>query len=408
MKKVFVVSSLVAALAGCPSEEERRSEISLQLFPESGLGDGQIQVAFVAYQDGDGAWQPMPGNNGTYSAVVGERYGVAVGCLPMPSPPAQGSFNVLNIQHRTLDEQTELRDLSCYRLPQPESTITGTATGLAAGQVGTIHTGRRSIAEVADGPFSITAATGTHPLFGMARMRFPSNSPIAAVVRLPDAVFPSSSPIAIDFSKAVAPAVFPVTWPADIATGHISAAVRRDGSNSYTAEIFGTFKEYVAVPASLLQAGEILQVSAYVYFPDLDWSRSTELYLGAPEPVTIELAEPVEFVDATVPAAGRRLASFGLPALASPYPFVEQRFRADTYNDATRVTHHVTMSRGWVGSRPVSYTIPDLSMIPGHVPTLDLLLDRGMPWVLARDESNTSELVAGRKVLTYTKRGTIH
>lgn len=403
MQKTFFVCSLVAALAGCPSEEERRAEVTLQLFPESGLGDGQIQVAFVAYQDGDGAWQPMPGNNGTYSAVVGERYGIAVGCLQMPLPPSQNLLNLLNIQHRTLDEQTELRDLSCYRLPQAESTITGTATGLAQEQVGTIHTGRSSSVEVmADGRFSITAATGTHPMFGTTRMRFPGSSPTTGVVRVADAVIPSSSPIAIDFSKAVAPAAFPVTWPANM-SGSITTAVRRDGSSSYTAEIVSHGREYRSVPASLLQAGEILQVSADVQFPDAGWRWSTELYLSAPEPVSIELAEPVEFVDATVPSVGRRLASFALPALASPYPFVEQRFRADTYDDAIMVSHRVTLSRGWVGSRPVSYTIPDLSAIPGHVSTLDLLRDRRVLWELAREESNMRELVAGRRSLTYAK-----
>lgn len=408
-KKVFAVSSLLAALAGCPKDPTPGTEITLRLFPESGLGGGQIKVAFVAYQDGNGAWQRMPGSDGTYRAVVlDDRYGIAVGCQPQSYGPELSGYNTLNIQHLTVDEQTELRDLSCYDLPLGESTITGTATGLAAGEEGVIQTGLFASATVAaDGTFSITAENGTHPLFAFTRVPpAPIRTP-ARVVRGPDGVFPSSTPIAIDFSQAVAPSAFPVTWPAGVEFGYIASAVRRGGSNSITARINGTATEYKTVPASMLQTGEVIRVSAAAASPDFVSSRLSLLYLSTPGPITVELAQPVAFVDATVPSAGRRLASFGLPALSSSFPFVDQRFSASTYTDTSSVTHYVTMSRGWVGSQAISYTIPDLSAIPGYVSSLDLAPDGEVSWDLARDEISTREFIGGRKVLSYTKNGVI-
>lgn len=406
-KKVFVVSSLLAALTGCPKDPTPGTEITLRLFPKSGLAGGELKVAFVAYQDGNGAWQRMPGSDGTYRAVVlDDRYGLAVGCLPQQFDPESAPYNTLNIQHLTLEDTTEAEDLSCYSAVPTRGSVNGTAIGLQAGERGVIQSGSFDFAQVdSGGAFTLSAEPGTHPLFGLAHVPpAPMTVPVR-VVRGADLTIPATGPISVDFTDAVAPVSYPVTWPAGVSdVTSVTSTVRR-GANSIAARMRGPSNgtSYNTVPASMLQAGETIRLTA-IAPQDFDSSRLSILYLGAPGPLTVELAEPISPPAPTIPATGRRLAHFEFPAPGSSYPIIDHRFDISTYSDTTSATHYVTLSRGWVGSAAVSYDIPDLSGIPGYVDTLDLGAGEAT-WTLSRDEVNTREFVAGRKVLTYTKSG---
>lgn len=406
-KKVFAVSSLLAALAGCPKDPTPGTEITLRLIPQSGLAGGALKVAFVAYQDGNGAWQRMPGSDGSYRAVVlDERYGVAVGCLPQEFEPGTSPYNTLSIQHLTIDESTEVEDLSCYTATSTRGEVNGTATGLQADERGVIQSGSFDFAQVdSSGAFTLSAEMGTHPLFGLAYVPpAPMTAPVR-VVRGADLTIPATGPISVDFSGAVAPVSYPVTWPAGVTDVlGVTSTVRR-GAYSIAARMRGPSDgtSYNTVPASMLQAGETIRVTA-IAPQDVDSSRLSILYLGAPGPLTVELAEPISPPAPTIPATGRRLAHFEFPAPGSSYPIIDHRFDINTYSDTTSATHYVTLSRGWVGSRAVSYDMPDLSGIPGYVDTLDLQPGEAT-WTLSRDEVNTREFVAGRKVLTYSKSG---
>lgn len=127
MKATLLLAACLLVLApGCPSPPELGTEITLELLPEAGLGGGTLTVAFVAYQDGLGAWQRMPGSNGKYLAIIlNQRYGVAVGCEAHQPPLAPSSRNYLSIRHTTVAEATALRDLTCYTPPLQHETVSG-------------------------------------------------------------------------------------------------------------------------------------------------------------------------------------------------------------------------------------------------------------------------------------------
>lgn len=406
-KKVFAVSSVLAALAGCPKDPTPGTEVSLRLFPAGGLAGGSLKVAFVAYQDGNGTWQRMPGSDGTYRAVVlDERYGVAVGCLPQEFEPGTSPYNTLSIQHLTIDESTEVEDLSCYTAQATGGTVTGTVTGLLEGEIGNVQSGSFSFADADEtGAFTLSAGPGTHPLFGVTRVPPASLFTPARITRGADLTIPATGPITVDFSDAVAPVSFPVTWPAGAQpVGGVTSTVRR-GAYSIAARMRGPSNgaSYNTVPASMVQPGETIRLTA-ISSDDVDAARTSILYLGEPGPLTVELAESLSLSAPTIPDTGRRLAHFEFPVPGSSYPIIDHRFDINTYSETDSVSHYVTLSRGWVGSRAVSYDMPDLSGIPGYVGTLDLQPGEAT-WSLGRDEINTREFIAGRKVLTYTKSG---
>ncbi len=221
-------------------------------------------LAFVAGQDGDGAWRvldALPSMNTVYTLqVTGARYGLAYGCAS-----AAGDAITLTVVQATVSETTRVT-VACGGLSTATPvTITGTVGGLADAQPVRVHiagvaqqvTGTTS----APATYMLTVPMGTWDLFAL-RMTTPPL--FDRMLRRNSVILTGPTTVNLDFaSEGFAPEMRTVTFQGLSATetpGLIAIFRNTAGGTAFG----GSFPSgnYLAVPAAQLRTGDYHSVVA--------------------------------------------------------------------------------------------------------------------------------------------------
>lgn len=383
------------------------TEIVFTAYPADVLArdGGSTDVGFVAIQDGDGPWQVVTGQNGVYKArVQNKRYGVAVACKGHRQGSSSSTYSGVDVMLTTTDESTALNSYSCYT-PAAPKVVTGSVTGetgtdLAEVQVSSFE--RLQPAETRT--FSFHAPTRRLSVFGITRPVGSSSSSPSRVVRAPDVDTAVTSSVNVDFSQSMELATQPLTLATRPGTVTVSSGVY--SNNDFYVQARGTATSYRVVPASMLNAGDLIRVSATHTTDDLGWEISN-LFLAQPAPASIGFGQPLTAAAPSFPAGAQRLPVFSFTAGGATLANVSYDAVASTSTETQERSLHVSLSRGWLGGdRAVSYSFPDLSGIAGWQDSMALHPGE-VSWTVARGERSARVVVAGSTSYSVGRTGVV-
>jgi hypothetical protein len=416
MKKIIIIGSLLSAV-GCgdnigPVDDTpatRSTEITMNVIPAADLAanGGSTHVGFVAYQDGDGPWQPMEDRGGFYSAnIEASRFGVAVGCAPRLSQGSTIPVAFVSIQHATLAETTQLSDFVCVELMKPLR-ITGTASGLPSPRsvfiLGT-GAGSSNTSVRADG-FSVNAYAALTDVIGYFNGGSPGTSKVARVSNVDPR---QSLPISLDFAAAGAtPVTYPVTVPADSPPVLVSAHVRNssDGRLLHLWSLSNQ-REYSTLPRALLREGDLVRVGITRSQPGA--TQDSFVYLAEPGPASLELG-PAFTAPAPMLAKGTNpRATFSIGTPAASLPVVSYQLSTSTRAADAIAWQSVTVTQDWLKSGGLTeYQLPDLSGLPGWNAMMALAATAPVKWEAARYEKSSTSYQANLRLRVGTASGEI-
>jgi hypothetical protein len=416
--KPFALVAVLTAFTSCTEAEQAPAplpppvEVTLNLIPPAGFAASALRIAVVAFQDGDQEWTKMEGADGIYKATVqGPSYGVAVGCLV-----DEGSRTISTVgavYYRTTDESAIISDSSCFtpsRANEDYGMVTGTATGLTAGEAGFVEIGEGNGAGVGtDNRFSLFAIKRTYPMWGIIRAVADRTAPPLRVVRAADVDLSSTTPVAINFAQAKEFISKPVILPANVPP-NVPVMVWSEVRNDEVAplRLYGTTKQYSAVPAEMLHRGDVMCVTARATV------NGTIAYEDCPrsaQPLQVEFPQMFSRMPSQsprFPRTGSHLPQFPIRSEDTAFPFMEYEILAFTDSSAninTRLAMFISKHR--LSEEVVYWSFPDLSGLPGYIATLEPQRGAEMSWRMTRTESNTLEVQAGRRALTAEIYGSL-
>jgi hypothetical protein len=235
-------------------------------------------LTWVAYQDGDGAWQRATSDGaGVYTLVLANRaYGLAYAC------PGPDGVDVA-IYHATTDEIPALA-MRCF-IDAPMITVSGTVTGSVAGRSVAVFIGDRSAS--ATGPelaYSRTVAPGVHDVLVVEA------DPIAPrrvhVLRGVDLT--SDTTLDIDLSGAAD--LVANAWTADIPDAAIFAQLWADRGGRASFFAGQPSASWWGAPSTVLAGADLHRVRAQTP----DGTRRVTRYLRDPAPLDFVLPAPLD------------------------------------------------------------------------------------------------------------------
>lgn len=407
-------SSLLMLAAACGGDDidpsglpgdlpNNNTEITFTVYlaNEVAKNEGDVFVGFVAYQDGDGPWQLMPGANGVHTArIAGKRYGLAVGCLPPPPGVLLPLAATVSVHQSTTDETTSLRDLSCYQ-PRRSKPVTIVATGDAGQDTMWVQSTYPTPRLVTTQPISMSAPVGKFSVFGLTVPPGGLYTSPRKIVRAQDVDSSIDSPVLVDFSRAVEPILQPLNLPPGAPVSARSVVINQ---TSYISMI-ATSTSYRTIPTSMLRAGDLIRVSAST--SNGSHSTYSSEYFAAPQPVSLTFGERIRAAPPTLTTIGaQRLPTYSFSTIETMLPFVDYTMSIFTGDSLDRVTLFASMSPAWIGDvTEVIYPFPDFSTLNGWMPSM--ALGMGGIWQVSCDEFSTREIVVGRRVLSSIEQGEI-
>lgn len=359
-------------------QESQRSDVAIEMtaitFRTVTLRffrNGQpAQADFVAFQDGDGAWQAAQGSGGVYQMNVsdpGGRYGLAIAYTEVGH--GTGSSSHVQIFHATVQEVAEIR----WDAGDPPATSTVTVSGTVTGPAGNyamIAMRQAQTSAFAGATYSLSVAPGVHDL---AAALFPGFDKAERLVLRRGVQVAADTTIDISFDSAEAFAPVSFTAGVEGGAGTFGGAVlsftTAGGTTVPLVQLFETDLgnlQLGGVPASKQQEGDIHNLTVFSYGE----RRTAIRYFKQPNNLTVTLPPP--FGDVSVTSAGEtpylRLTAQWQPyqdaqgyymIFTSETPQVSGRSR-----QVTTTAWSVNLSSGWIGGGS-SYTLPDLSGVPG-------------------------------------------
>jgi hypothetical protein len=318
---------------------------------------------FAAYQDGNGAWQPLSGANGSYSFPVtdaAKRYGLALACSGTSGPLTATTVRIFHAV------QSELPGV-VFGCMKP---VTGFAVS------GAITNGSASTAAFAVG-VSASTATASYALAGvpggtrdLLLAALPASGPATKVVL--DRATTLSAPLTrdVDFgTEGFVPTSQAVTLtnvPA-AATGAGEVDFFTSGATfAQTGAVSGTTGTFWGIPVASQVSGDVHLLRA----KNADGStpaatQSIERWFVTPADQTADFAA---------------IGPFGAAAVTAPTATPYALFKADfdnagvqlyqlSFKDPTR-DWAVLVTPAWLGAGAThSYSVPDLSAVSGFDPT---------------------------------------
>lgn len=332
---------------------------------------GAVNTEVVAFQDGDGPWQVVTGENGLYSfSVKGPRFSIASACTV-----SGGGLSDVRLRYSTLTDGTSLvNDGGCAELAAPTVNVGGTVANLPVGAQFRASSGRSTSTTQ---PWTMPARPGPGTLLAFAEV---SQRPTSIVLQPVN--YAEASAFAIDFATGFVPAEMAFT-PDPTANLQTFASWFRDPQGGVhridvPSEATGSYR---AIPANLVGAG-VSWLSASASAAGLE--RTLERAFKTPVAQTL-----------TLPAAYALAASPQVVANA-PYPVIEAnlplRAGATYYSlryrsSESRTSLHrweLTVTAAWAGSSTgaeLRLRLPDLSAAPGW--KAEYALTAGATWEAA-------------------------
>jgi hypothetical protein len=319
-------------------------------------------LRWVAYQDGDGAWQPATSDGaGTYAVpVVSTDYALAWVC----DDPDAGEVHVL---YATVDELDHF-PIQCYAT-EPLATVSGTVSGVAAGGTARIALEDNSI-DAAGMPatYSLLTAAGVHDMFAVER----SSANVATRIIIRRDV-DLSADATVDFDLTGATAVVTSPWTASEPAYVFTSLYNAAGGIIFLNNPVGS---WVGVPDSLLAPDDVHRVAA----SDMATQTRRALhFVHSPGPVDFTL--PPAFDTASI-----------APTVVATSPYRRLAVTASGAPDG--VVHTIQISQQdatlpwflrFTGARvpggAIAAVMPDLSAVPGFDPAWTL--GAGMTYVYA-------------------------
>jgi hypothetical protein len=412
MRHILLVS-FVLAVSACGDDDggggipgNPGTDITVDVIPEVELAanGGTPYVGFVAYQDGDAAWQAMEEKDGQYRArILSESYGVAIACAQHPLPGINFSVASVTVYHRLVTDATELSDFGCVELLKPQK-LTGSAAGLPPGKSFLLGTGQGSSnTSVRASGFSVDVFAGPVDLVAYDNGGSPATS---RVLRL-SGIDPTQTtpPLVLNFDQSVVPVTFPVTAPASAAPIYVSGLLRNKEGGRYL-QLSSPVNQlvYSTVPRALLRDGDLLRVGITSTQPGV--TQDSFLYLAEPGPASLEFGPAFRPAAPTLVRDPGPRATFVLGDDVGSLPQVSYRMSTSTRTASSLTVHQIELTQAWLQkSGATSYQMPDLRSLAGWQATLELGAGLPVRWEIARDEQSESGFVPNKRVRVNTVSG---
>lgn len=408
--QVLVVGAALAA--GCGGDDrgvlevpfDPGHELSFTVVPAAELAanGGAVNVAFVAYQDGDGPWLPMEQDGDRYVATIeSDTFGVAVGCRSHVLPGTTLTAASVSVQQAAVADGTSLSDFSCVDLLRPKR-LSGTASGLPSPtSVFRLGTGEGSTnANVRADGFAVNVYAQPTDVVGY----YDGGSPAASkVVRLSKVDPNQAGPLALDFSAAAAPVTYPVTSTASVPV-LVSSHVRTEGGRRFLHLWSPQSRvEYTTMPKTLLAPGDLIRVG--ITATATGSSDESFVYLAEPAATSLELGPQVAGASPLL-EGGRATFSFFVPT--ETLEFVHHRMTVSSRVGDALNWQTSTVTQAWLATSGAKrYVLPDLSGLPGW--TAEMKLPTGAPvkWETVRFEQSGKSPTAGHRERLSTRSGTL-
>src|SRR5947199_7896584 len=339
-----------------------------------------IQPAWVAFQDGEGAWtqaQPTPsGSNTTFRSEFSAGRG-AIATLSRVGDNMTG----LSVLYGTPAELVTAGDTNSRDCGPPQAkTLLGTAAGLDTNETAFVAASFNSRVRVSvDRSFELKGlASGPRDLLATRTTRTDGSDAITRFILRRDIDVPDSTTLPVlDFAsaEAFAPAV------ANVSLNGLGAEAAASGTRLLTNHdelalslLIGpttdVTRPYVALPESQLLANDLQILAASVSAATTGSARSATLYFLSPTDRTLTLGAPL------IPPTFSTVAS--VPALRLRAHFVPQsdydRSAFVSYQQGTTTFVVISMTAAYAALTATGYdlVVPDLSGAVGFDPAWSL------------------------------------
>ena len=351
-----------------------------------------IQPAWVAFQDGDGAWtraQPvLSGSNTTFRSEFSAGRG-AIATLSRVGD----NMTVLSVLYGTPAElltagDTNPRDCG----PAPAKTLLGTVAQLDTNETAFVSASFNSRVRVSvDRTFELKGlASGPRDLLATRTTRTDGSDVITRLMLRRGVDVPDSTTLPVlDFAsaEAFAPAVANVSLDGLGAESAASGTRLLTERDELTVSLMigpttTVTRPYVALPESQLLAGDLQILSASVSAATTGSARSATLYFRTPTDRTLTLGAPL------IPPVFSTVAS--APALRLRAHFVPQseydRSAVVVYQQGTTTFVAISMTAAYAALTETGYdlVIPDLAGAVGFDPAWSLHPGATLLWSAGR------------------------
>ena len=351
-----------------------------------------IQPAWVAFQDGEGAWtqaQPTPsGSNTTFRYEFSAGRG-AIATLSRVG----GNMTVFSVLYGTPAELVTAGDTNSRDCgPAPAKTLLGTVARLDTNETAFVAASFNSRVRVGvDRSFELKGlASGPRDLLATRTTRTDGSDVITRLMLRRGVDVPDSSTLPVlDFASAegFAPAVANVSLDGLGAESAASGTRLLTERDELTVSLMigpttTVTRPYVALPESQLLAGDLQILSASVSAATTGSARSATLYFRTPTDRTLTLGAPL------IPPVFSTVAS--APALRLRAHFVPQseydRSAVVVYQQGTTTFVAISMTAAYAALTETGYdlVIPDLAGAVGFDPAWSLHPGATLLWSAGR------------------------
>ncbi|GIV16090.1 MAG: hypothetical protein KatS3mg022_1525 [Armatimonadota bacterium] len=358
---------------------------------------------FVAFQDGNGAWQVAQGTGGQYALNITDndgRYGVAIVCV-------NGTEVSVSILHATRAELGEIHHECSQPLSQSLVTVSGAIGGLGMGGGATVFLGTgMGFGYPLINTYSLQTVPGTYDLIALRYANLETSTVDKVLIRRNvSATTDTTQDIDFNSAEAFAPEMHTVTVLG--ATGRaVGSVVFRSNGKTVAGLGWRTDTDtYPGIPTSKLVGNDfhLLSVTDYGSQGVL---RTVLRHFKVPADITVSLPDafvsPEVTTVATAPYA-RFAASWSAYPDAQAYSLSYHTPTAPMGRSSKRsrqqsgsISWFVALSANWLGANS-SYTLPDFSALSGWNNTWGLPAGQVIEWSVLAVSSNRNipDIVAG-------------
>ncbi|HMG23785.1 MAG TPA: hypothetical protein VK607_20770 [Kofleriaceae bacterium] len=378
-----------------PADAPRGHDLTISLFQRRPFAAGDTApAAFLAVQDGDGAWTALADDRGVYRArLAADRYGVAIGCRSRES-------SSIAIYQRTAADGLELRAPSCLG---DTIQLDVAIVHVPEGAVSYVSTPGGADGGGGDATYVFHDPPGPAELFVSLS---DASGRISRISRVPMFDLVAARTINIDFwlegaapedrSLSVAPAGGD---PARVTT----SVIRPTGDYALSTGVpVGAPATYQMLPAALQQPGDLFDVTLAV------GARSAGFTARAPGALAFELPPALVAAEPTMAVAPVLHPVFAFRTAAAALAVERYLLHAHTARSPDDASRDWTaeLSAAWTGAGAVSYAFPDLSSVAGFSSEFALFTGP-VRWSVQRTETTTAEPIDGRVTRSSSRSGTI-
>jgi hypothetical protein len=323
-----------------------------------------VTPPWVAYQDGDGAWQRLTGDDGVFKfQVKDQRYGIAVACDELGE---RGQS--VKILHATVAETVAPRMDCAVDAANPTDSVSGTVRGVPPGYGSSVTVlWSTDFLDTGNGDYRLTTRSGLRDVVAAQGMYFtPMGTTLHRLILLRDREI-SSTGTAFDFDFAAQGfdltgtgegAVAGVASGEGLSTDVTYETPRRTGLSLFSGNA-PTFA-FPLIPEAERRTGDLYAISAYASSAVQTRSATTFRVRSSTVELSLPPANSTSAVDLIGTSPYIRFTAT-LPH-ASDAAWFEVRY-SNFADNAVRSWSSI-VTPGWVSSQR-TYSLPDLNAVAG-------------------------------------------